>query len=247
MKNMGPLIITNIKNNFSSKSIAIIWYGMALLLVVGIAALFGILLIAPELSKISPDRTKLEIYLGVILFSASLLGLGINLNALGFTSMVKEKSRGNIQSLLATTLELKDIWMVKSLAIFIPGLIVGELLTLISLIAVNYIYFVPKVGFLFSPWIAVTSFIVFPVIYLCLGLLVYLMGLTSKPQNANIIALVFLPVFVNLVIQLPLNSNFMDFTSWPFTLVNVGIAIVIAIILIILRSRITKEKVILSY
>jgi ABC-type transport system involved in multi-copper enzyme maturation permease subunit len=247
MKNISTLINTNIKNNFNAKTVAVIWYGFAILLVVAMIALFGILLIAPELDKISPDKTKLDIYLSVILFSASLLGLGINLNALGFSSMVKEKSRGNIQSLLATPLKLKEIWLGKSLAIFISGLILCELLTLITLIAVNYIYFVPTIGFLFNPWIAVNCFIVFPALYLCLGLLVYLIGLTGKPTNANIIALVFLPLFVNIVIQLPLRSNFMDFTSWPFTLVNIGITLVIAIIVVILQSRISKEKVVLSY
>ena len=161
--------------------------------------------------------------------------------------MIKEKSRGNIQSLLATPLKLKDIWIGKSLAIFIPGLILGELLTLIFLIAINYIYFVPTIGFLFSPWIAVTSFIVFPIMYFCLGLLVYLIGLTGKPNNANIIALVFLPLFVNIVVQLPLRSTIMDFTSWPFVLANIVIVLVIAIIVVVLQFRLKKEKVVLSY
>ncbi len=247
MRNISILIAVNIKNNFSAKSVTIIWYGLALILVVAITALFGILLIAPELDKISPDRTKLELYLGVILFTASLLGLGINLNALGFTSMIKEKSRGNTQSLLATPLRLKEVWIGKSLAIFIPGLILGELLTLVSLIAVNYIYFVPTIGFLFNPWIAITSFIVFPIMYLCFGLLVYLVGLTGKPTNANIITLVFLPLFVNIVVQLPLRTSFMDFASWPFTLANIGLTLVIVILVIVLQFRLTKEKVALSY
>ena len=247
MRKIRLLITTDIKNNFSVKSVAVVWYGMSVLLVAAIVILFGILLIGPELEKISPDRAKLDIYFAVTLFSASLIGLGVNLNALGFTSMIKEKSRGNIQSLLVTSLELKDIWIGKSLAVFIPGLIVGELMTLVTLIVVNLIYFVPTVGFLFNPWIASTCFIAFPLIYLCLGLLVYLIGLTGKPVNANIIGQVFLPVFVNLVIQLLLHTSFMDFTSWPFLLANIIFAIVIAAIVMILQSRITREKVVLSY
>jgi hypothetical protein len=247
MKNVNPVFAASVKNSFSVKSAAVIWYGMAILLTAAMVVLFGILLIAPELEKISPDKAKLDVYLGVTLFSASLIGLGVNLNALGFTSMIKEKARGNIQSLLATPLGLKDIWMGKSLAIFIPGLMMGEILTLVTLIAVNYVYFIPTVGFLFNPWIAVTSFVVFPVMYLCLGLLVYLIGLTGKPVNANIIAQVFLPLYINIVIQLPLRTSFMDYTSWPFTLANLGVVLVIASIMIILQSRITKEKVVLSY
>jgi ABC-type transport system involved in multi-copper enzyme maturation permease subunit len=220
---------------------------MALMILVALAALFGILLIAPELNKISPDRAKLELYLGIIIFSASALGLGINLNALGFTSMIREKSRGNIQSLLATPLGLKDIWIGKSLAIFIPGLILGEFLTLISLIVVNYIYFVPTVGFVFNPWIAVTGFFAIPLIYFSTGLLVYLVGLTGKPVNANIIAQVFLPVYLNIIIQILINTTIFVASSWTFALANIGLGLVIAIIVIIIQFRISKEKVVLSY
>lgn len=247
MKNTGLLISTDIKNNFSSKSIAAIWYSIAVLLVVAVVVLFCVLLIGPEMEKSVPDRTKLDIYLSVILYSASIIGLGVNLNSLGVTSMMREKSRGNIQSLLVTTLNLREIWIGKSLAIFIPGLIIGELITLVTLIIINYIYFVPTIGFLFNPWVAVTSFIVFPLIYLFQGLLVCLVGLTGKPVNANIIGQIFLPVYVNIVIQLPLRTDFMDYTSWHFVLVNTAVVIIIAIIIMILQHRATKEKVALSY
>lgn len=247
MKKIGILISTDIKNIFSSKSAPIIWYGLSILLVAAMVVLFGILLIGPELEKIVPDKVKLDIYLSVVLYSASLIALGVNLNSMGFTSMIKEKSRGNIQSLLVTSLELKDIWIGKSLAVFIPGFIFGELLTLATLIIVNYIYFVPTIGFIFNPWIAATCFIVFPFMYLFLGLLVYTIGLTSKPVNANIIGQVFLPVYINLVVQLVLRTSFIDYTSWPFTLINIGVALIILIIVLVLQSKITKEKVALSY
>ncbi len=247
MKNISSIITTNMRNNFRSKTVIIIWYGTTLLILAALAALFIILLIAPELKKVSPDMAKLELYLGIILFSASALGLGINLSALGFTSMIKEKSRGNIQSLLATPVGLKEIWIGKSLAIFIPGLILGELLTLISLIVVNYIYFVPKVGFVFSPWIAVTGFFAIPLIYFCLGLLVYLIGLTGKPVNANIIAQAFLPIYLNIIIQILIHTTIFDVSSWTFTLANIGLALAIVIIVIIFQFRISKEKAVLSY
>lgn len=247
MKNISLLISANLKNNLRSKPVVIIWCSTALMILIALIALLGILLIAPELDKISPDRAKLELYLGIIIFSASTLGLGINLNALGFTSMIREKSRGNIQSLLATPVGLKNIWIGKSLAIFIPGLILGELLTLISLVVVNYIYFIPTVGFVFNIWAAVTGFIVIPLVYFCMGLLVYLVGLTGKPVNGNIIAQVFLPVYLNIIIQILIRTTIFDVTSWTFTLANIGLALVIAIIVLILQLRISKEKVVLSY
>ncbi len=85
-----------------------------------------------------------------------------------FQSMTREKSRGNIESLMATPLSVKNIWIAKSLAVFIPGMVLGEILTLAALLAVNYIYFVPKMGFIYSHWIGLSSFLAVPLIYLCL-------------------------------------------------------------------------------
>jgi ABC-type Na+ efflux pump permease subunit len=159
--------------------------------------------------------------------------------------MTREKSRGNIESLLATPLKVKDIWIAKSLAIFVPGLVLGEVLTLIVLVAVNYIYFVPRVGFLFTPWLAVSSFLVVPLIYFCLSLLAHLIGLTSKPANGNIIVQLFLPIIINLMINLALH-NILDATSWSFTLANFGMATAIGITLFFLRPRLTRERIVLS-
>jgi len=247
MKNIFMLISTNIKNNFSSKSVIIIWYGTGLFILAALIALFAILLISPEANRISPDISKLKLYLGIILFSASIIGPGINLSALGATSMIKEKARGNIQSLLATPLKLKEIWLGKSLAIFIPGLIFGELLTLISLFAINYIFYVPTVGFLLDPWIAIMSFLIIPIIFFCIGLLVYLVGITGKPVNANIIAQAFLPIYMNIIIQILIQTAIFDITSWPFALANIGLAVLIMVIVIILKPRLTRERITLSY
>lgn len=245
MRNIGLLIITGIRNNLRFKIVTtIVYFGVTLMIVAVLAAFFGIFLITPEINEASPDKAKLELYLGLIMYSACILGLGINLNSLGWISMTREKSRGNIQSLLATTLKVKDIWIAKSLALFIPGLILGELLTLIVLIVGNYIYFVPTIGFLFNPWIAVISFLIVPIIYFCLGLLVYLIGLTGKPANGMLIAQIFLPIILSGMINIMLR---LDVTLWLFAMANIGIAAVVAIIVIFLQFRLSKERIVLSY
>ena len=122
------------------------------------------------MEQLFPDRAALELYLGLIIYSACLMGLGINLNSFAFQSMTREKARGNIESLLATPLRAKEIWLAKSLAVFLPGLVLGVALALVTLVAVNYIYFVPSIGFLVNPWIAVNSFVAAPLVYLLLSL-----------------------------------------------------------------------------
>lgn len=245
MREISLITINSIRNNLKSKALTVVFVCVTLMIAAGLTLFFCLLLITPTMDTSVPDRTQLELYLNLIMYTTCLICLGINLNVFAFQSMTREKSRGNIESLLATPLKVKDIWIAKSLAVFIPGLVLGEVLTLITLVAVNYIYFVPRIGFLFTPWIAVSSFLAVPLIYLCLSILVHLIGLTSKPVNGNVIVQVFLPVITTLMINLTLR-NVLNTASWPFTVANIGIAAIIVIIIIFLLSRLTKERVVLS-
>jgi len=245
MKNIGLLISTSIRNNLRSKVVLIVYVFVTMLCILGITIALCYFLISPEMDKSSPDRSKLELYLGLIMFATCFISLGVNLNSFAFQSITREKSRGIIESLLATPLKTRDVWIAKSLAVFLPGLILGEILTFIVLVVINYIYFVPSIGFVFNPWIAVSSFIVAPLIYLCLSLLYHLIGLTGKPAVGNVIIQVFLPVFTSLMINLAVRY-ILDITSWSFALANLGAAALIAVIFIFLRSRLNRERMVLS-
>ena len=170
MSDIAGIITPSILNNFRHKAVTITFISVLLICLVAAVAAFCILLIAPAIEAESPDRSELELYLNVVLYAACLIGVGINMNVFAFQSMTREKARGNIESLLATPLKVSDIWIAKSLAVFLPGLVLGEIFTLITLIAVNYIYFVPQIGFLFTPWMFINGFVVVPVIYLSLSL-----------------------------------------------------------------------------
>ena len=245
MREISLITINSIRNNLKSKALTIVFVCITLMIVAGLTLFFCLLLITPAMDTSVPDRTQLELYLSLIMYTTCLICLGINLNVFAFQSMTREKSRGNIESLLATPLKVKDIWIAKSLAVFIPGLVLGEVLTLITLVAVNYIYFVPRIGFLFTPWIAVSSFLAVPLIYLCLSLLVHLIGLTGKPATGNVIVQIFLPVIMTLMINLTVR-HILDAASWPFTLANLGLAAAIIIIVIFLQPRLTRERIVLS-
>ncbi|MFC2012536.1 hypothetical protein ACFLVU_05335 [Chloroflexota bacterium] len=190
------------------------------------------------------DRHTLERFLSVTIYGACLIGLGINMNVFAQT-MIREKSRGNITALLATPLKASHIWTGKSLAVFLPGLVLGEVLGLISLLSVNYIYFVPKIGFLINPWMAISSFVAVPIIYLSLSLLVHIIGLAGKPATANVIVQVFLPVFASLMINIGVR-HILDAASWSFTVTNLGLAMIIVVIAMLLQPRLTRERIVLS-
>jgi ABC-2 type transport system permease protein len=245
MKNISLVIISSISNNLKSKALTGVFICVTLMIVAGLALFFCLLLIAPAINAASPDRTQLELYLSLVMYTTCIICMGINMNVFAFQSMTREKTRGNLESLLATPLSAVDIWAAKSLAIFIPGLVLGEILSFAAMMAVNYIYFVPKIGFIYTRWIGLSSFLAVPLIYLCLSLLVHLIGLTGKPAAGNIIAQIFLPVVLTLMINLVLRSV-LDAAKWTFTLANIGLAVVIAVIIIFFRPRLTRERIVLS-
>jgi len=245
MRDIILVTINSIRNNLKSKALTIVFVSLTLMIAAGLTLFFCLLLITPAMDAPVPDRTQLELYLSLIMYTTCLICLGISLNVFAFQSMTREKSRGNIESLIATPLGVKDIWIAKSLAVFIPGMVLGEILTLAALLAVNYIYFVPKIGFVYTHWIGLSSFLAVPLIYLCLSLLAHLIGLTGKPATGNVVAQIFLPIVLTLMINLMLR-HILDAASWSFTLANFGIAAVITIIVIFLQPRITRERIALS-
>ncbi|MDY6917705.1 MAG: ABC transporter permease subunit [Chloroflexota bacterium] len=245
MRDIALITTASIRNNLGSKVVMALAIAVVLICIVGTVLALCLLLIAPAMEAELPDRTAMEAYLGVVVYAVCLVGLGVNLNAFGFQTMTREKSRGSMAALLATPLKASHIWTAKSLAVFLPGLVLGVVLALIALVAVNYAYFVPTLGFLFTPWIAISSFVALPLIYLSLSLLVHVIGLTGNPATGNVIVQVFLPVFAALIINLVVHGV-LDAASWPFTLANLGLAVVIGIIAFLLRTRLTRERIVLS-
>ena len=245
MREIALIAAASIRNNLRSKIAVAILLAVELICIVGVVAALCLTAIEPEMEAEILNRPTLEAYLGVIVYAVCLVGLGVNLNAFGFQTMTREKSRGNIAALLATPLRASHIWIAKSLAVLLPGLVLGEVFGLIALVAVNYVYFVPTTGFLLTPWIAISSFVALPLIYLGLSLLVHVIGLTGSPATGNAIVQIFLPVFASLTISLGVHQV-LDAVSWPLTLASLGLAVVIGIIAILLRPRLTRERIVLS-
>ena len=136
MKDVGLITSVSIRNNLRSKVVVAVLILVVLICAISLVLAFCLLAIAPAVKAEVPDRHTLEVFLSVTIYGACLIGLGINMNVFAQT-MMREKSRGNITALLATPLKTSHIWTGKSLAIFLPGLVLGEVLGLISLLAVT--------------------------------------------------------------------------------------------------------------
>jgi ABC-2 type transport system permease protein len=245
MKYIALVMNTTLKNNFRLRAVAIVSAGVVFIYVIGLMVLFGTQFIRPEVNAVAPDRSVLENYLGLILFTTSFISIGIYASVFAFQSMTREKARGNIQALLATPLNPSDIWLGKSLGVFLPGLVFAVVLALAAFLAINYIYFVPDMGFIVTPWMVISNLVAVPLVYLTLSLLVHMVGLTGKPGTGNVIAQIFLPVMTTLMINLAVR-DVPNAGSWLFAVILLGVAAVISIVVLIIRPKLTAEKIVLS-
>lgn len=244
MKEALLLATAGMKNNLRSVSTIVIMAVVVLICAAGLIVALCVLVIAPEAQSLAPDRSLLQTQLSVAVFGASLIGVGINLNVFTQT-IIKEKARGNITALLATPLEMGNILAGKSLAVFIPGLVMGTILGVATLLIINFVYLVPSVGFIINPWMILSSLVAVPLIYLGLSFLAHIIGLAGKPVTANVIVQVFLPVFASPMINLGIRDA-LNAATWKFTLANLGVAAVIFLVVVLLRPRLTIERVVLS-
>ena len=234
-----------IKNNFRLPAVAMITFSVIFICIIGVAAIFITQFIIPQTQSGQPDIPVIENFLGLVLYTSGFMSIGIYSGVFAFQSLMREKARGNIQALLATPLDPRAIWFGKSLAVFLPGLAFSVVMTLAVLLAINFIFIVPYVGFVISPWMIVSSFIAVPLIYLSLIFLVHAVGLAGEPATANIIAQIFLPVILTLMINLAVR-DIPGAANWLFAVILLGIAVVLSFITYTLRSNLTVEKIILS-
>ena len=236
---------TAIKTSLRLRSVVIVAIGVVFICVIGVAAIFATQFIRPGVNAASPDLAVLENFLGLILFTTSFISIGVFASVNAFQSLTREKARGNIQALLATPLAPRDIWLGKSLAVFLPGWLFAVIMTIAAFLALNFIYLVPKMGFLLTPWMLISNLVAVPLVYLALMLLVHEIGLAGKPATANVITQIFLPVIIALMINLAVRGV-VNASSWLFTIALIGLAMVINIIVLKLRSTLVVERIILS-
>jgi ABC-2 type transport system permease protein len=245
MSNIWLVTSAGIKNSLRMKIVLTILILVTLICVGGVMLILCLLLIKPEMESGAPNTAALKEHLSLALYSSSFIGIGVTLNSMMFQTMVKEKARGVLAALLATPLRASDIWVGKSLALFVPGLVLSIIMTVLSLVIINVVYFLPNIGFLASPQMIVTSLVAVPLVYLSFGMLVHLVGLISRPATGNVIAQIFLPVVINLMVQLCIRGV-MGADSWQFMVLNLGVALAIGVVVLAVSPRLTAERVVLS-
>jgi ABC-type transport system involved in multi-copper enzyme maturation permease subunit len=187
-----------------------------------------------------------EMIIGAVAYFLPLSVLMTFIWAFAGLTIIKEKVNGNVESLLATPLSPKEIWIGKSLAIFLPGFAISVISTLIILLAVNFIVIIPVTGNFVLPLpLILISFLINPLLFLALLLFIILFSLANNPDIA--IAPSFLIGF-GLMIGIPLGmaTGAINLASWPFLFWCLGAVIIFWSIDLGLYCLLTKENIVLS-
>jgi ABC-type Na+ efflux pump permease subunit len=188
----------------------------------------------------------LNLIIGIPAYFISFFILLAFIWAFASLSITKEKVSGNIDSLLATPLSPRSIWLAKTLAIFLPGFIVSGTAALIMLLGISYLVIVPAIGSIILPVpVLLITFLINPLLFFGMLSFIVLFSLANNPDVA--IAPSFLVGF-GLMIGMPLGimTGAINLASWAFSLWYLAATIVVWVIVLWLTRLLTKENIVLS-
>ena len=191
------------------------------------------------------NAPAVQTLLGTLALMLSLMLMMLFCIYINAYTLTMEKIKHSIESLLCTPLSLKQICLGKTLALFLPSLILGWLLTFVSIAGINQIFVVPTLGQFIMPGPAplVAILVVIPVIFFFLCLLIIDMQLiitNIRWVNTALMVAVFTVSF-GLSPVLKFGPS-----SWNIVFVSLGVAAILALISFLVSPRVTREKIVLS-
>ncbi|MBN1367588.1 MAG: hypothetical protein JW967_06660 [Dehalococcoidales bacterium] len=174
--------------------------------------------------------------------SLPLIVMMLTCSVLASYAVVLDKTKRILESLLATPLSLREVWVAKSLAVTIPSAVIGIVMSFIMVIIVNFIAFIPHVGFVFpGPVALATGIILVPVVtYFVVSIVTCLQLIMTNPRLASLVfSLLFLAVFFTTALtQVGLNVN--------LSLIYLGLVVVLLVINYFIARLLTKERIVMS-
>jgi ABC-type transport system involved in multi-copper enzyme maturation permease subunit len=213
---------------------------------IGIAVGTSIALSKIEWLGVEAAKPMLELIMGLVIYFLPFSVLISFIWAFASLPITIEKVNGNIESLLATPLSPKAIWMGKGLAIFLPGFVISIVSTLIVLLAVNFAAIIPATGDFFLPApVLLTGLLFNPLLFFGLLSFIVLFSLANNPDIA------IMPSFLlgfGLMIGIPVGIAIgaIDLASWSFALWYLAGTLVAWAVIGYLSRLLTKEQIVLS-
>ena len=153
------------------------------------AAIVGRFALAPASSSGNPQAIGTTV--GMAAFFAAFVASGIAFAVLLVVPLTRQKTNGVLVALLATPVGARRLWWTRAVALWLPSLAAGTLAAVGVLIALTTLALPDGTALAVPGWMAAATWLAIPLAYLALSLVVTAIGLTSSPNAANAIAVVY--------------------------------------------------------
>ena len=187
-------------------------------------------------------RLASQSFLSSMAYTLPLVFTMLICSVLAAYSIAMDKAKRTMESLMATPLSLRQIWLGKSLAVALPGVAIAILVTVLTFLAMNLAIAVPNVGSFILPSALslVTGLVIIPIMaFVVTSLVSFLQLIMTNPRLANFAFIgIFFAIYFSTITELT--------ASWDFSLIYLVATVFLAVVTIFLTRFLTKEKVILS-
>jgi ABC-2 type transport system permease protein len=245
MSSLASLLGANIRVCYRSKGPLFVMLGFSAFGLAIIDILVYALAILPETRSAAPDSGKLAHYLAMIAYGTAFIAMGMNVNVFTANTMVREKAQRIHESILSTPVSTRRLWVAKSLAIFLPGFALCELMPLITMIGFDALAIAPAVGPQATGMMAFNALALIPLLYLPICFLVILIGLAGNPVSGNVLANVVFSGVLTLALNLATRGG-LDMGSPSFAAGHLALSLALGALVFLLGRSLSKERIVLS-
>jgi len=242
VKRVSVLVKKDIKELLSSRTT---WGYLVLLVVLTFPYFDGAKSVLDKLSKDGASVETLSVATRQIIegmfYSLPLVLIMLVCGVFTAYAVIMDKNKRTIESLLVTPVSLKQVWLAKSLAVAIPGVVIGVGVAVIAVLAIDIAVCAPVSGFVvpgYSP--LVSALVIIPILtFLIVMMVIALQLVMTNPRLASLIfTVIFMGVYITTITGIT--------TNWDYRLIYLGIIAVLVFLNYFISRFLTKERIILS-
>jgi ABC-2 type transport system permease protein len=222
--------------------------GIVIFVLVALAAGLGrnIGALIEQETSLAEIASAIQPLVGTTAFTLSLMLMLLFCMYTNAYTLTMEKVKHSIESLLCTPLSLRQICLGKSLAVFLPSVILGLVFTFSGIVGINQFFIAPKLGHFImlgaAPLVAILVAVPL-IVFSFASLMITLQLIITNIHwiNAALIGLIIAVMFGLSPPVLKFGS-----ASWSIVSISLGVAAVLALVTIYLSRLVTKERIVLS-
>jgi hypothetical protein len=236
------LIKLSIRSIFSSSALVVVFVVVAALVSAIVAVIAGVVAFAPAQAAGTLEAGTAAGYLGMTAYLTAAVVTGVSFATLFSTPFLREKEEGNVEALLATPVTVGRLWMAKSIALAVVGSAAALVCALVVAV-VLWRAWTPALPFDLPGLLIVDTFLMVPLVYSALALLVYRIAIPGRVVDGAILVSVFLTGFSTVMLNVAVRGVIPPDT-WGFALLHVGWILLLLAPSFLLRASLTREKAI---